>query len=83
MEISLGGTASGLAVDPDSISHKHPPIHVKLVAELRSLPPDFGPREPASLTYMNNVIEETLRLHPVVPEGPPRTCVDTESQGGW
>lgn len=47
-------------------------IQQKLVEELRQLPEDFGDHEAQKMPYLNQVIEEALRLHSAAPSGLPR-----------
>ncbi|KAI1871900.1 hypothetical protein JX265_005886 [Neoarthrinium moseri] len=51
---------------------KHPEVKTKLVDELQGLPDDFDYNDVKSLPYLNQVIEETLRLYSSVPGGLPR-----------
>ncbi|KAF2463266.1 cytochrome protein [Lindgomyces ingoldianus] len=47
-------------------------IQKKLVEELAGLPEDFGEQELRSLPYLDQVIQETLRLYSAAPSGLPR-----------
>lgn len=47
-------------------------VREKLVAEVASLPENFTDRSLRDLLYLNQVIDETLRLHSSVPTGLPR-----------
>ncbi|KAL5339825.1 cytochrome P450 [Aspergillus crustosus] len=47
-------------------------IRDRLVEEVNSLPKDFSDRLIRDLPYLNQVINETLRLHTAVPSGLPR-----------
>ncbi|KAI1396672.1 putative cytochrome P450 [Hypoxylon fuscum] len=51
---------------------KHPDIKEKLLAELRALPDGFGVDDLKGLPYLENVIQETLRLYTATPSGLPR-----------
>ncbi|KAH8594875.1 cytochrome P450 [Bisporella sp. PMI_857] len=51
---------------------KHPEVRDRLIRELDTLPNDFGDKELKDLLYMNQIIEETLRLYSAVPVGLPR-----------
>ncbi|RAK99380.1 cytochrome P450 [Aspergillus ibericus CBS 121593] len=51
---------------------KAPAIRQALVAELAGLPGQFGDKELRELPYMNQVIDEALRLYPAVPCDLPR-----------
>ncbi|KAI1389176.1 putative cytochrome P450 [Hypoxylon trugodes] len=51
---------------------KNPDVKAKLVAELQTLPADFGDQDLKGLPYLDMVIQETLRLHSAVPSGLPR-----------
>ncbi|PHH78489.1 hypothetical protein CDD80_6757 [Ophiocordyceps camponoti-rufipedis] len=51
---------------------RHPDIRSKLVQELRTLPPDFEDAHLHDLPYLNNVINESLRLYPAAPNALPR-----------
>ena len=52
---------------------KNPAIRDKLVAEVATLPEDFGDEHVRALPYTRQVIDETLRLYPAVPGALPRT----------
>lgn len=49
-----------------------PSIKKTLVSELASLPDDFKDQDLRGLPYLNQVIEETLRLYAATPSGLPR-----------
>ncbi|KAH8887131.1 cytochrome P450 [Thozetella sp. PMI_491] len=51
----------------------NPAIRDRLVREVQSLPADFTERDTAGLTFLGQVIEETLRLHAAVPGPLPRS----------
>lgn len=51
---------------------REPEIKAKLVAEVMQLPANYDDSDLQRLPYMNQVIEETLRLHAVVPSALPR-----------
>lgn len=51
---------------------KHPDVKRRLVEEVGALPADFTHDDVRHLPYLNQVIEETLRLYPAVPSGLPR-----------
>lgn len=51
---------------------RNPDIRSKLVQELRTLPPDFEDAQLHDLPYLNNVINESLRLYSAAPNGLPR-----------
>jgi cytochrome P450 len=46
--------------------HRNPEVRTRLLAELDALGPDADPEAIAKLPYLGAVIDETLRLHPVV-----------------
>ncbi|HVI02462.1 MAG TPA: cytochrome P450, partial [Enhygromyxa sp.] len=46
--------------------HRNPEVRERLLAELDGLGPDAEPEAIAKLPYLGAVIDETLRLHPVV-----------------
>lgn len=46
--------------------HRNPAVRERLLAELDALGPDAEPEAIAKLPYLGAVIDETLRLHPVV-----------------
>ncbi|KAI0133364.1 cytochrome P450 [Hypoxylon sp. NC0597] len=52
---------------------RRPEIKEKLLAELRMLPDGFEDEDLKKLPYLNNLIQETLRLHAAIPSGLPRT----------
>lgn len=49
-----------------------PAIQQRLVDEVQRLPADFKDHDVQQLPYLNQVIEETLRLYPAVPSALPR-----------
>lgn len=51
---------------------RHPQVKARLVKELESLPQGFIESDLRNLPYMNNVIDETLRLYSAAPSGLPR-----------
>lgn len=51
---------------------KDPMIQERLVQELKSLPEDFDDKDCRGLTFLNQVINETLRTYPVVSTALPR-----------
>lgn len=51
---------------------KDPAIQTRLVEEVRQLPDNYDDSHLQQLPYMNQVIEETLRLYAVVPSALPR-----------
>jgi cytochrome P450 len=57
---------------------RHNDVKDKLLRELQTLPDDFDYDQTKSLPYLNNVIEETLRLYSAAPAGLPRVV----PQGG-
>ncbi|KAM0814770.1 putative Cytochrome protein [Seiridium cardinale] len=52
---------------------KHPEIKAKLLRELGTLPDGFEYADVKNLSYLNQVVEETLRMYPAAPAGLPRT----------
>lgn len=50
----------------------NPSIKEALVSELTSLPSDFRDQDLRALPYLNQVIDETLRLYAATPSGLPR-----------
>lgn len=48
---------------------QRPPVKAKLLRELNQLPEGFDDTHLKSLSYLNQVIEETLRLYPAVATG--------------
>ena len=46
---------------------KHPDIRKRLVSELKKLPVDFGFDQLKTLPYLNQVIQETLRMYGAAP----------------
>ncbi|KAI8964797.1 putative cytochrome P450 [Daldinia sp. FL1419] len=57
---------------------KYPDIKEKLVAELKTLPDGFTDPDLKKLPYLDNVVQETLRLYSAAPSGLPRVV----PQGG-
>jgi cytochrome P450 len=51
---------------------QNPSIQKRLVDELAQLPDGFGDHDALKLPYLNQVIEEALRLHSAAPSGLPR-----------
>ncbi|KAI0834222.1 cytochrome P450 [Hypoxylon sp. FL0890] len=51
---------------------RRPDIKEKLMAELRTLPDGFEDEDAKKLPYLDNIIQETLRLHTAAPAGLPR-----------
>ncbi|KAJ0119083.1 hypothetical protein J7T55_013318 [Diaporthe amygdali] len=51
---------------------QNPKIRDRLVEELQQLPEDFKDHDAMKLPYLNQVIEESLRLHSAAPSGLPR-----------
>ena len=51
---------------------RRPEIKQALVQELATLPPSFQDSDLKALSHLNNIINETLRLHAAVPSGLPR-----------
>ncbi|KAI4147638.1 MAG: hypothetical protein LQ340_005464 [Diploschistes diacapsis] len=51
---------------------RHPEVREKLIAELSTLPSNFGWEEIRYLPYLNKCIDETLRLHGVASSALPR-----------
>ncbi|KAG8168600.1 hypothetical protein KVR01_001349 [Diaporthe batatas] len=51
---------------------QNPMIRKRLVEELQQLPEEFGDHDALKLPYLNQVIEEALRLHGAAPSGLPR-----------
>ncbi|KAF3766399.1 cytochrome P450 [Cryphonectria parasitica EP155] len=63
---------------------RHPEVRVQLSEELDELPEGFDDRHLRRLTYLNQVIEETLRLYPAVAGGLLRTTPPEGAQiGGY
>ncbi|KAF5680177.1 phenol 2-monooxygenase [Fusarium circinatum] len=50
----------------------HADVRQKLVKELMGLPDDFGHSDIRELPYLNNIIDETLRLYAAAPSALPR-----------
>jgi len=46
--------------------HRHPEVRARLLDELDDLGPDPAPDELSKLPYLNAVVDETLRLFPIV-----------------
>ncbi len=61
---------------------RNPDVHRKLVQELKSLSPNPRRQELEEFSYLNYVIEETLRLYPAAPASIPRVVPDGEEQVG-
>jgi cytochrome P450 len=51
---------------------RKPSIRDKVVAEVSALPPDFTQDSVRDLPYLNQVIQEALRIHSAVPSALPR-----------
>ncbi|POS80270.1 hypothetical protein DHEL01_v201320 [Diaporthe helianthi] len=51
---------------------QNPSIQKRLTEELQTLPEDFGNDEAVKLPYLNQVVDEALRLHSPVPGALPR-----------
>lgn len=51
---------------------QNPKIRQRLVEELQQLPDDFKDHDAMKMPYLNQVIEESLRLHGAAPSGLPR-----------
>lgn len=51
---------------------QNPKIRQRLTEELRQLPDDFQDHDAMKMPYLNQVIEESLRLHGAAPSGLPR-----------
>ncbi|CAJ2512514.1 Uu.00g055290.m01.CDS01 [Anthostomella pinea] len=51
---------------------RHPAVKAKLIKELEQLPDDFVYDDVKGLPYLDQVIDETLRLYPAAPSGLPR-----------
>ncbi|PHH87321.1 hypothetical protein CDD83_9030 [Cordyceps sp. RAO-2017] len=51
---------------------RHPRVRARLVDELRDLPPDFDEARLRDLPFLNQVIDETLRLYSAAPSTLPR-----------
>lgn len=64
---------------------QHPDIKAALLQELRTLPEDYVDADLKQLSYLNQVIEETLRLYPAVSSGLPRVAPPggAELSGYW
>lgn len=52
---------------------RHPHVKAKLMEEINGLPDDYTFQDLLHLPYLTLVVEETLRLHAVVPAALPRT----------
>ena len=51
---------------------RHPELQARLSAELNALPDEYGSKELRDALFLNQVINEILRLHSPVPSGLPR-----------
>ncbi|KAI4602803.1 hypothetical protein KJ359_008022 [Pestalotiopsis sp. 9143b] len=51
---------------------RNPDVKARLLSELQTLPDGFAYDDVKNLTYMNHVIEESLRMFPAAPSGLPR-----------
>jgi cytochrome P450 family 110 len=52
---------------------RNPECMQRLLADIDALGPDHTPEELARLPYLDGVVHETLRLHPIVPDVPRQT----------
>lgn len=57
---------------------RQPEVKSKLLAELKTLPPDYTEADLRNIPYIGHVIEETLRRYPAAPSALPRVV----PQGG-
>ncbi|KAI0901171.1 putative cytochrome P450 [Annulohypoxylon nitens] len=63
---------------------RDPVVKEKLLAEIRTLPDNFEDPDVKKLKYLDNVVQETLRLYSAVPAGLPRLVpAEGATMGGY